>query len=91
MGEIRFVGTVETRGYPYLVCKKKVSHSLIAVGAVGVRVPLYLGAHPSSFAALSFPNSKKVPIYGWVDRESFPVAAWRSRASNSALRRLSAS
>ena len=23
MGEIRFVGTAETRGYPYLVCKKK--------------------------------------------------------------------
>ena len=23
MGEIRFVGTVETRGYPYLVCKKR--------------------------------------------------------------------
>ena len=22
MGEMRFVGTVETRGYPYLVCKK---------------------------------------------------------------------
>ena len=22
MGEIRFVGTGETRGYPYLVCKK---------------------------------------------------------------------
>ena len=27
------------------------------------------GAHPSPFAALSFPNSKKVPIYCWVDRE----------------------
>ena len=24
MGEIRFVGTGETRGYPYLVCKKPV-------------------------------------------------------------------
>ena len=23
MGEIRFVGTGETRRYPYLVCKKK--------------------------------------------------------------------
>ena len=23
MGEIRFVGTGETRGYPYLVCKKE--------------------------------------------------------------------
>ena len=26
---------------------------------------------------------KKVPIYCWVDRESFPVVAWRSPASNS--------
>ena len=25
MGEIRFVGTGETRGYPYLVYKKKLS------------------------------------------------------------------
>ena len=25
MGEIRFVGTGETRGYPYPVCKKEVS------------------------------------------------------------------
>ena len=25
MGEIRFVGTGETSGYPYLVCKKKKS------------------------------------------------------------------
>ena len=41
------------------------------------------GAHPSPFAALSFTNSKKVPLYCWVDRESFPAAAWRSRASNS--------
>ena len=28
MGEIRFVGTGETRGYPYLVCKRKVSQIL---------------------------------------------------------------
>ena len=26
------------------------------------------GAHPSPFAALSFPDSKKIPIYFWVDR-----------------------
>ena len=26
MGEIRFVGTGETRGHPYLVCKKITSH-----------------------------------------------------------------
>ena len=28
MGEIRFVGTGETRGYPYLVCKKTLSLSV---------------------------------------------------------------
>ena len=26
-------------------------------------------AYPSPFAALAFPNSKKVPIHCWVDRE----------------------
>ena len=26
MGEIRFVGTSETRGYPYPVCKKIISY-----------------------------------------------------------------
>ena len=40
MGEIRFVGTGETRGYPYPVCKKKVS--LVVIGTVGVRSLLYL-------------------------------------------------
>ena len=28
MGEIRFVGTGETRGYPYLVCKKMQVNSI---------------------------------------------------------------
>ena len=52
----------------------KVSHSLIAVGAVGVRVPLYLGhsgwkVEPNTpFAALSFLYMKKVFIYCWIDR-----------------------
>ena len=41
------------------------------------------GAHPSPFTALAFPDSKKVPIYCWVDRENFPVVKWRSPASNS--------
>ena len=41
------------------------------------------GAHPSPFVALSFPDSKKVPIYCWVDRHSFPVVAWRGPGSNS--------
>ena len=49
--------------------KVKGSRSLIAVGAMGVRVPLYLGHSlmkgrvPSPpFAALSFPYLKKVPL-----------------------------
>ena len=29
MGEIRFVGTGETRGYPYLVCKKSCATSVL--------------------------------------------------------------
>ena len=29
MGEIRFVGTGETRGYPYLVCKKCSSFTMV--------------------------------------------------------------
>ena len=29
MGEIRFVGTGETRGYPYLVCKKLFSTTAV--------------------------------------------------------------
>ena len=28
MGETRFVGTGETRGYPYLVCKKSISETI---------------------------------------------------------------
>ena len=28
MGEIKFVGTGETHGYPYLVCKKSYSDAL---------------------------------------------------------------
>ena len=29
--------------------------------------------HPSLFDALSFLDSKQVPIYCWFDRKSFPV------------------
>ena len=43
MGEIRFVGTGETRGYPYLVCKKKVFHSVVAIGSVGLVAHCMLG------------------------------------------------
>ena len=40
------------------------------------------GAHPSLFAALSFPGlsliRRKVHIYCWVDRETFLIVGWRS-------------
>ena len=38
MGEIRFVGTGETRGYPYLVCKKLFS----VTGAISVSFSVFL-------------------------------------------------
>ena len=61
MGEIRIVGPGKTRGYPYRVCKKKVSHSLMAVKAVGVRGQLYLGysicnAEPIPLPSLLYPS-----------------------------------
>ena len=31
------------------------------------------GAHPSSFAALSLPDSKRIPIFCWVDRVGWLV------------------
>ena len=68
--------------------KVKVSYSLIAVGAVGVNGAILGTAderrtHSSPFAALAFPNSKKVPIQSWFDREGFPVITWGSPAWNS--------
>ena len=38
MGKIRFVGTVETRGYPYLVCKKKnpIAPDILVLGIISV-------------------------------------------------------
>ena len=76
--------------------KVKVSHSLMAIGAVGVRVPTVTwaqlmkgGAHPSPFAALSFPNSKKVPIFCWVDRV-FQSPHGAAEPRTHAIRRLSA-
>ena len=35
MGEIRFVGTGETRGYPYLVCKKIISEPIVKIQEKG--------------------------------------------------------
>ena len=57
--------------------KVRVYHRLIAIGTVRVWGPLYVswtrpmkgGDNPSPFTALSFPDSIKVPIYWWNDRE----------------------
>ena len=40
-------------------------------------------AHPSPLAALCFPDSKQVPIYCWVARESFELSDSQARVSNS--------
>ena len=40
MGEIRFVGTGETRGYPYLVCKKNVCITMFTVTVFNRQVNL---------------------------------------------------
>ena len=49
--------------------KVKVSHSLVAVGPVGFRRAHHMKgrAHLSPFPDLSFPDSKEVPIYCYVD------------------------
>ena len=47
------------------------------------------GAHPSPFAALSFPNSKKVPIYCWVDKV-FQSSHDEAEPPTHAIQRLSA-
>ena len=73
-----------TDSSPTIYKKVKVSHSLISIRSRGGGSTISWaqlmkgGAHPSPFAALSFPNSKKVTIYCRVDRESFPIVAWRS-------------
>ena len=43
------------------------------------------GAHPSPLAALSFPDLKEVPIYHWVNRQSFPVVRSMVQTHNSLL------
>ena len=57
--------------------KVKVSLSLIDVGALGFRVPLFLctagecEARPSPFAAISFSYSEKVRIYSGLTESVF--------------------
>ena len=61
-----------------MVKKVKVSHSLIAVGAVGVRVPLYFGhswgkAEPIPLLSLPYPSLiwKRNQFTARVDRDTF--------------------
>ena len=82
--------------------KEKVSHSLIAVGAVGLRVPLHLGhskrnVEPIPLLSLPYPSLIRKGASLLLCWQSFPVVGWRSPASVSGpsgittrLRRLSA-
>ena len=47
--------------------KVKVSHSLRAIGAVGVRIPMYLGHSP--LRSLPYHCLIRNSIYCWVDKE----------------------
>ena len=55
MGEIRFVGTGETRGYPYPVCKKKKSHPEGKRIMAETRLPSF--RHYPLTRGLGFPRS----------------------------------
>ena len=77
--------------------KVKVSHSLIAVGAVGVKSPTVSlaqqmrgRAHLSPFAALAFPISKKVSIYSVLTERDFQSSHGEAQSQTHALRRRSA-
>ena len=48
------------------------------------------GAHSSPSAALAFPNSEKVPIHCWVDKEFSSRGMAKSSLERTTLRRLSA-
>ena len=59
MGEIRFVGTGETRGYPYLVCKKNIPNHLKSK----VRIPISLCRCAIRFLEYGlYSHSFKVPF-----------------------------
>ena len=76
----------------------KVFHSLLAVGAMDVKVPTISwaqlmkdGAHPSPFAALSFPNSKKVyPFSAGLTERVFQSPHGEVEPRTHAIQRLSA-
>ena len=75
--------------WPERELQVKISQSLIAVRTVEVKSSTESStqqmkgrAHLSPFTSLSFSESKKLPIYCWVDKESLPVIGWRSPALN---------
>ena len=53
MGEISFVGTSETRGYPYLVCKKCCYLSMLATAVFIAAVSCVILERTSDFEPLS--------------------------------------
>ena len=76
----------------------KVSHSLIAVGAVGIRVPLYLGhslwkAEPIALLSLAYPSliRKRYPFTPGLIERVFQSPHGEAEHRTHALRRLSAS
>ena len=77
--------------------KVKVSHSLIAVGGVGVRVPLYLGhswwkAEPIPLLSLSYPSliRKRYPFSAGLTDRVFQSMQCAAEPRTHAIRRLSA-
>ena len=77
--------------------KVKVSHSLIAVGAVGVRVPLYLGhswwkAEPIPLLSLPYPSliRKRYPFSAGLTKRVFQSPHGAAEPWTHAIRRLSA-
>ena len=77
--------------------KVKVSHSLIAVGAVGVRVPLYLGhswwkAEHIPFLSLPYPSliRKRYPLSAGLTERVFQSPHGAAESRTHAIRRLSA-
>ena len=77
--------------------KVKVSHSLIAVGAVGVRVPLYLGhswwkAEPIPLLSLPYPSliRKRYPFSAGLTERVFQSPHGAAEPRTHAIRRLSA-
>ena len=68
LGNLERTDTLYTSKLNNLMVKLMVSHSLVAIGGVLVRGTADERWGPSLSAALSFPNSKQVPIYCWIDR-----------------------